>query len=245
MNLLQHKTALITGGAKGIGEAVVRAFLLQGAKIVFTYFSSKDAALQLESELGKDRVKAIYCDGKDASAIQEMVKEAHGFLGQIDILVNNAGMTKDQLILRMSEEEWDLVMDTNLKAAFLFSKAVLKYMIRTGGSIVNISSVMGLYGNAGQANYAASKAGLIGLTKSIAQEYGSRKVRCNAVAPGWIHTDMTKALSESAKIEFENSVSLKRVGTPQEVADSVVFLASDMSSYITGQVLQICGGLKS
>lgn len=244
MNLLLHKTALITGGAKGIGEAVVRAFVLQGAKVVFTYFSSKDAALKLVEELGQDHVKAIYCDSNDATALQEMVKEAHQFLGQIDVLVNNAGMTRDNLVLRMTEEDWDTVMQTNLKSVFLTTKSVLKYMIRTGGSIINVSSVMGIYGNAGQANYAASKAGMIGFTKSIAQEYGSRKIRCNAVAPGWIATDMTVNLAENIQSEFENSVSLKRVGASQEVANTIVFLASDMSSYITGQVIQVCGGIK-
>lgn len=245
MNLLQNKTALITGGAKGIGEAVVRAFVLQGAQVVFTYHHSEETAQILVNELGEDHVKAIHCDVTNTSSILEVVQNAYDHLGRIDILVNNAGRTKDNLVLRMSEEDWDEVMDTNLKSIFLFSKHALRFMVRTGGSIINLSSVMGLYGNAGQANYAASKAGVVGLSKSLAYEYGSRKVRCNVVAPGWIDTEMTQSLSDDKREGFEKSVSLKRIGTPQEVADSIVFLASDMSSYITGQVLQICGGLKS
>lgn len=245
MNLLQNKTALITGGAKGIGEAVVRAFVLQGAQVVFTFHHSEESAQKLILELGEDRVKAIHCDVTNTSSILEVVQKAYDQLGRIDILVNNAGRTKDNLVLRMSEEDWDEVMDTNLKSIFLFSKHALRYMVRTGGSIINMSSVMGLYGNTGQANYAASKAGVVGLSKSLAYEYGSRNVRCNVVAPGWIDTEMTKSLGIDKREEFEKSVSLRRIGTPQEVADSIVFLASDMSSYITGQVLQICGGLKS
>lgn len=244
MNLLQNKTALITGGAKGIGEAVVRAFVLQGAQVVFTYHSSSSNAEQLVQELGADNVKAVQCDGTDSEQVLNAVKIAQEYLGSIDILVNNSGITKDNLLLRMSETEWDDVIDTNLKSVFLFSKSVVKYMIRTGGAIVNISSVMGINGNPGQANYAASKSGIIGFSKSVAQEYGSRKIRCNVVAPGWIQTDMTDKLPETVKNEFEKSVSLQRVGQADEVAQAVIFLASDMSSYITGQVLQICGGLK-
>lgn len=243
MNLLNNKTALITGGAKGIGEAVVRAFVLNGAKVVFTYHSSSAQAEQLVQELGEENVKAIQCDGTKSEAVQSSVKAAHEFLGKIDILVNNSGITKDNLLLRMTEEDWDSVMDTNLKSIFLFSKFVLKYMIRTNGSIINMSSIMGIYGHAGQSNYAASKAGIIGFTKSIAQEYGSRNVRCNVIAPGWIQTEMTQHISENLKDEFEKSVSLKRIGQTNEVAQVAVFLASDMSSYITGQVIQVCGGV--
>lgn len=242
--LLNNKTALITGGTRGIGEAVVRAFILQGAKVVFTYRSSGERADKLVNELGAENVKAVLCDGTQSEEVLNAVKIAHEFLGRIDILVNNAGITKDNLLLRMSETEWDDVIDTNLKSVFLFSKSVVRYMIRTGGVIVNISSVMGINGNPGQANYAASKSGIIGFSKSVAQEYGSRKIRCNVVAPGWIQTEMTDRLPETAKNEFEKTVSLQRVGQADEVAQSVVFLASDMSSYITGQVIQVCGGLK-
>lgn len=243
MNLLNNKTALITGGAKGIGEAIVRAFVLNGAKVVFTYHSSSTQAEELVQELGEENVKAIKCDGTKSEAVLSTVKAAHEFLDKIDILVNNSGITKDNLLLRMTEEDWDLVMDTNLKSVFLFSKTIIKYMIRTGGSIVNISSIMGINGHAGQSNYAASKAGIIGFSKSIAQEYGSRNVRCNVIAPGWIQTDMTEKITENLKEEFEKSVSLKRIGQANEVAQVAVFLASDMSSYITGQVIQVCGGI--
>lgn len=243
MNLLNNKTALITGGAKGIGEAVVRAFVLNGAKVVFTYHSSSTQAEQLVEELGEENVKAIQCDGTDSNAVQSAVNAAHEYLGRIDILVNNSGITRDNLLLRMTEQDWDLVMDTNLKSVFLFSKFVAKYMIRTGCSIVNMSSIMGLNGHAGQSNYAASKAGIIGFSKSIAQEYGSRNVRCNVIAPGWIQTDMTEKIAENLKEEFEKKVSLKRIGQANEVAQVAVFLASDMSSYITGQVIQVCGGV--
>jgi 3-oxoacyl-[acyl-carrier protein] reductase len=242
-NLLNNKTALITGGAKGIGEAVVRAFVLNGAKVVFTYHNSSKLAEQLVLELGEEHVKAIQCDGTNSEEVQNAVKTAHEFLGRIDILVNNSGIIKDNLLLRMTEDEWDNVLNTNLKSVFLFSKFVSKHMIRTGGSIVNMSSIMGINGHAGQSNYAASKAGIIGFSKSIAQEYGSRNIRCNVIAPGWIQTDMTDNISENLKEEFEKSVCLKRIGQPKEVAQVALFLASEMSSYITGQVIQVCGGV--
>lgn len=242
--LLKNKKALITGGTRGIGEAIVRAYVLQGAKVIFTYHSSEEKAKNLVNELGEENVKAIQCDGTQSEEVQNTVKSAHEFLGNIDILVNNAGITKDNLLLRASEADWDEVIDTNLKSVFLFSKAVSKYMIRTGGSIINMSSVMGIYGNAGQTNYAASKAGMIGFSKSVAQEYGSRNIRCNVIAPGWIQTGMTENLPGSAKEELLKAVSLQRTGKAEEVANTAVFLASDMSSYITGQVIQVCGGLK-
>lgn len=242
--LLDNKTALITGGSRGIGEAVVRAFVLQGAKVVFTYQSSEQRACNLVNELGAENVKAIQCDGTQSEDVLNAVKVAHEFLGRIDILVNNAGITKDNLLLKMSETEWDDVIDTNLKSVFLFSKSVVRYMLRTGGAIVNVSSVMGINGNPGQANYAASKSGIIGFSKSVAHEYGSRNIRCNVIAPGWIQTEMTDNLQESVRNEFEKTVSLQRVGQACEVAQTAVFLASGMSSYITGQVIQVCGGLK-
>lgn len=244
MTLLSNKTALISGGARGIGEAIVRAFIKQGAQVVFTYFQSKEKALQLVEELGRERVKAVYCDVSKSGDIKQCIEESIAFLGGIDILVNNSGMTKDGIMLRMSENDFDEVIDTNLKSVFLLTKATLKTMIRKGGSIINISSVMGLYGNAGQTNYSASKAGIIGLSKAVAKEYGTRYVRCNVIAPGWIQTDMTRGLSESVKDKFDGKTCLNRMGKPSEVADTVVFLASDMSSYITGQVIQVCGGLQ-
>lgn len=244
MLLLENKTALITGGSRGIGEAIVRAFVNQGAKVVLTYLHSEEKAHALIQELGKDKVRAIQCDGSDAVSVQVAVETAFKHLGQIDVLVNNAGITQDQLLLRMTEENWDKVIDVNLKSVFLFTKIVCKYMLRQGGSIISLSSVMGMDGNAGQTNYAASKAGVIGFTKSVAQEYGSRNIRCNAIAPGWIQTEMTAKASEEVQSEFEKSVSLNRVGQPQEVAEVAVFLGSDMSSYITGQVIRVCGGIK-
>ncbi|MCO5247415.1 MAG: SDR family oxidoreductase [Chitinophagales bacterium] len=244
MALLANKTAIISGGARGIGEAIVRAFVQEGAKVVFTYFQSHEKAQALEVELGSEHVKAIYCDGSNAEDVKRCIKESLVFLGKIDILVNNAGITKDGILLRMSEKDFDEVIQTNLKSVFLFSKATLKSMLKNGGSIINISSVMGIYGNAGQANYSASKAGIIGLTKAIAKEYGVRKIRCNAIAPGWIQTDMTKNLSDTVKSEFDGKTCLNRMGEPNEVAQVAVFLASEMSSYITGQVIQVCGGLQ-
>lgn len=244
MLLLENKIALVTGGSRGIGQAIVRQFVLQGARVVFTYFQSHEAASALVQELGADKVHALACDGKNAQEVQEAVKQAQSIWGRIDILVNNSGVTRDNILLRMSEEEWDEVMDTNLKSVFLFSKNACKYMLRTGGSIINISSIMGITGNVGQANYAASKAGIIALTKTIAQEYGSRNIRCNAIAPGWIQTDMTNRLDVSIQAEFEKQVCLQRVGTPDDVAQVAVFLASEMSSYITAEVIQVTGGIK-
>lgn len=244
MLLLENKTALITGGTRGIGEAIVRAYVSQGAKVVFTYLNSEKKAQALVQELGQEQVRAIQCDGSNAESVQATMKTAYKHLGQIDILVNNAGVTQDNLLLRMSEEEWDHVLNVNLKSIFLFTKSACKYMLRQGGNIINMSSVMGMDGNAGQANYAASKAGIVGFTKSVAQEYGSRNIRCNAIAPGWIQTDMTASVSESIQSEFKKSVSLHRIGQSQEVAQVAVFLGSDMSSYITAQVIRVCGGIK-
>jgi len=241
--LLENKKALITGGSRGIGLAVVKAFLFYGARVVFTYKSSADAAREIVAEYGPDKVMAIACDGTKSDEVQIAVEQAIGFLGGMDILVNNAGITKDNLLLRMKEEDWDIVLDTNLKAAFLFTKDALRMMMRKGGSIINIGSIIGETGNAGQANYAASKAGLAGFTKSVAQEMGGKKIRCNVIAPGFIHTDMTDALSEGTREAYIASVPLRRLGEAKEVADTAVFLASDLSEYITGQVISVCGGL--
>ncbi len=244
MFLLKNKTALITGGARGIGEAIVRTFVRQGARVVFTYYSSQKKAELLVKALGEDKVKAISCDGTNSEEVSRAVREAVDFLGSIDILANNSGITKDQILLRMKEEEWDEVIHTNLKSVFLFSKAVCRYMLRKGGSIINTSSVMGIYGNPGQTNYAASKAGIIGFTKSFAQEYGSKNIRCNVIAPGWIQTDMTEQIPEEIRAKYTETISLQRIGLPQDVADTALFLASDLSSYITGQVIEVSGGIK-
>ncbi|MCO5231305.1 MAG: 3-oxoacyl-[acyl-carrier-protein] reductase [Chitinophagales bacterium] len=242
--LLKDKTALISGGSRGIGEAIVRAFVAQGAKVVFTFNNAQDKAELIVQELGADNVQAVKCDVTQKDEVLNAINSSIQFLGEIDILVNNAGVTKDNLLLRMSDEDWDIVMDTNLKATYWLSKSVLKYMLKSGGAIINISSIMGIYGNQGQANYAASKSAIIGLSKSIAKEYGSRNIRCNVIAPGWINTDMTEQLDESSQKEFQQSIALQRIGQPEEVAQVAVFLASQMSSYITGQVLQVCGGVK-
>lgn len=241
--LLEGKNAIITGGTRGIGAAIVRSFVEEGAQVVFTYRASRQKADEIVAELGSDKVKAISCDGSNADDVTTTVAEAVAWLGGLDILVNNAGIAKDGLLLRMGETDWDLVLNNNLKGAFLFSKAVLKYMMRKGGSIIHISSIAGLRGNAGQANYAASKAGIIGLSKSICAEMGSKLIRSNVIAPGFIATDMTASMSSELLEQYVSQVPLKRMGKPQEVADLAVFLASDMSSYISGQVISICGGL--
>ena len=242
--VLKDKTAVVTGGSRGIGEAIVRAFVSQGAKVVFTYLHSEEKANQLVEELGTNRVQAIQSDGIHAESVIQTVRKATEFLGYIDILVNNAGIISDSILLRMSESAWDEVIDTNLKSVFLYSKEIGKRMVKKGGSIINVSSVMGIHGNAGQSNYAASKAGIIGFSKSIAIEYGSRNIRCNVIAPGWIRTQMTAEISEIIQNQYEKSVSLRRIGTPEEVADVAVFLASSMSSYITGAVIEVSGGLR-
>jgi 3-oxoacyl-[acyl-carrier protein] reductase len=243
--LLQGKKALITGGSGGIGAALVRAFVHHGARVVFTYRQSGSAADELVSELGTSAVLSIHCDGSQSEQVTACMTEAIAFLGGLDILVNNAGITKDTLLLRMSEEDWDMVLDTNLKSSFLFCKQALRHMMRTSGSIINIGSVVGLTGNAGQANYAASKAGLVGFSKSIAREMGSKNIRCNVLAPGFIDTAMTSRLPENMLQQQLQSIPAKRIGQAQEVADVAVFLASNMASYINGQVISVCGGLNT
>jgi 3-oxoacyl-[acyl-carrier protein] reductase len=241
--LLSGKNAIITGGSRGIGASMVRAFVYQGAQVVFTYHNSEDSARHLVEELGAEKVKAVQCDGRNPETVQSTIAEAVAWLGGLDVLVNNAGITKDGLLLRMSVEDWDTVIDTNLKSSFLFSKGVLKYMMRTGGSIIHISSVIGVHGNGGQSNYAASKAGIIGFSKSIAHEMGGKQIRSNVIAPGFIDTDMTAGISETIINQHLNNIPLKRVGRPEEVADMAVFLASEMSTYVSGQVIGVCGGL--
>ena len=246
MNLLENKVAIITGASRGIGKSIAQEFVRQGATVVFTYLSSEEKANQLEKELsaGGGKVKGIRSDAskmEDALALVDQVVE---LFGTVDILVNNAGITRDTLLLRMSEEQWDEVINTNLKSVFNLTKAVIRPMLKArAGSIVNMSSVVGVQENAGQANYAASKAGLIGFTKSVAQELGSRNIRCNAIAPGFIETEMTGALDEKVVQEWRDAIPLKRGGQPLDVANTTVFLASDMSAYVTGQTIHVCGGM--
>lgn len=247
MNLLSGKTALVTGGSRGIGAAIVRRFAQQGANVAFTYMSSAAKAEALRDELIAMGVKAqcYQSDAADFAQAEKLVASVIAEIGSIDILVNNAGITKDTLILRMTEEQWDAVIHTNLKSVFNLTKHCVKTMLRTGGSIINMSSVVGVFGNAGQANYSASKAGIIGFSKSIAKELGSRNIRCNVIAPGFIDTEMTVDLDEKTKDAFLAGIPLKRYGTAEEVADLCVFLGSGMATYISGQVISICGGLNT
>ncbi len=246
MKLLEGKTALITGAARGIGKAVALKFAAEGANIAFTDLMIDENAKKTEEEIAALGVKAKGYASNAAkfdeteSVVAEIVKD----FGRIDILVNNAGITKDGLMMRMSEAQWDAVIAVNLKSAFNFIHAVLPTMLRQrSGSIINMSSVVGVHGNAGQANYSASKAGMIGLAKSIAQEVGSRGIRANAIAPGFIITDMTAALPDDVKAEWNKKIPLRRGGTPEDIANVATFLASDMSSYVSGQVIQVDGGM--
>lgn len=243
MGLLDGKIALVTGGTRGIGKGICQKFAEEGATVVFTYLSSDEKAKALQSELGENSL-AVKSDAAQLEQAEELVNQIVEKYGQLDVVVNNAGITRDNLLMRMKEEDWDAVMNTNLKSVFNVTKAVQRTMLKQrSGSIINITSVVGVQGNAGQANYAASKAGIIGFTKSIAKELGSRSIRCNAVAPGFIETEMTEALDENVVDEWRKSIPLKRGGTPEEVANAVTFLASDMSSYVTGQTISVCGGM--
>jgi 3-oxoacyl-[acyl-carrier protein] reductase len=244
--LLENKTALITGAAKGIGKAIALKFASEGASIAFTYLTSKDAAMETKREIEAFGVKAlaIAADASDFEGTAKVVEQVLTEFSRIDILVNNAGITKDGLMMRMSEEQWDAVISANLKGAFNFIHAVTPSMLRSrAGSIINISSVVGLRGNAGQSNYSASKAGLIGLAKSMAQEVGSRGIRVNVVAPGFIMTDMTAGIPPETLKAWEANIPLKRGGTPEDVAKVCLFLASDLASYVTGQVIAVDGGM--
>ncbi len=243
---LSGKTALVTGGTRGIGRAIVESLASAGAKVAFTYRSSSETAEELKAELeGKGcECMAVQGDAADAAHANETVQAVVDAWGSIDILVNNAGITRDTLMIRMSEEDWDAVLDTNLKSVFNFCKAAYRPMMKQrGGSIINISSVVGVTGNAGQANYAASKAGMIGFTKSLARELGGRGVRANVVAPGYIATDMTSDLSDDVKEAMSSSIPLKRPGSPEDIASAVAFLASDAATYITGHTLHVDGGM--
>lgn len=245
MKLLAGKTALITGATRGIGKGIAELFLQQGADVAFSFARSVAQARALESELKAfGKVKGYQSDAADYKAAQTLVDGVLNDFTRLDILVNNAGITRDKLLMRMSESDWDAVMAVNLKSVFNMTKAVQRTMLKQrSGSIINMSSVVGIKGNAGQANYAASKAGIIGFTKSIALELGTRNIRCNALAPGFIETEMTADLDQKALESWRNAIPLKRGGTPKDVADACLFLASDRSAYITGQVLSVDGGM--
>lgn len=246
MELLKNKVALITGASRGIGRGIALAFAKNGANIAFTYLSSEEKAKDLEMELAQFGVKAkgYKSDAGDFKASDELVTSVVNEFGTIDILVNNAGITRDTLLMRMSEQQWDEVMNANLKSVFNLTKAVQRPMLKAKkGSIINMSSVVGVKGNAGQSNYAASKAGIIGFSKSVALELGSRNIRCNAIAPGFIETEMTGKLDEKVVQQWRDSIPLKRGGNSDDVANLALFLASDMSAYITGQCINVCGGM--
>lgn len=246
MNLLEGKVAIITGASRGIGKGIAEEFIAQGAKVAFTYMSSDDRAKSLEEELAAKggEAKGFKSDASNFESAQKLAEEVMNHFGKIDVLVNNAGITRDNLLMRMTEEHWDEIMEVNLKSCFNLTKAVMRPMLKArAGSIINMSSVVGVKGNAGQSNYSASKAGILGFTKSVALELGSRNIRANAIAPGFIETEMTGALDEKTVQEWRDAIPLKRGGSPQDVADLTVFLASDKSSYITGQVINVDGGM--
>ncbi len=246
MTLLAGKTALVTGATRGIGKGIALKLAQQGSNVAFTFVSSVEKAKTFEAELSALGVKAKGYQSNAAhfAEAEILVNEIVTEFGNLDILVNNAGITKDNLLMRMTEEMWDEVMDTNLKSAFAMIKAVQRPMMKNRfGSIINITSVVGITGNAGQANYAASKAGMIGLTKSIAKELGSRNIRCNAIAPGFIETEMTEALSDEVRAEWVKGIPLKRGGSPEDVANAVLYLASDLSTYVSGQTICVDGGM--
>lgn len=244
--MLNGKVVIVTGGSRGIGESIVRKMVEHGAGVAFTYRSSSAKADAIVEELSADgvNIKAYQSDASSFESAGQLIKDVMKDFGQIDVVVNNAGITQDNLLLRMSEDQWNSVIDVNLKSIFNMTKNVLRPMLKARkGSIINISSVVGVNGNAGQANYAASKAGIIGFSKSVAKELGSRNIRSNVIAPGFIQTDMTDVLDEKVKDDLMASIPLKRLGQGDEVANTVLFLASDLSSYVTGQTLSVCGGM--
>ncbi|MFY0604373.1 MAG: 3-oxoacyl-[acyl-carrier-protein] reductase [Flavobacteriaceae bacterium] len=246
MKLLENKTAIITGATRGIGRGIALEFAKQGANVAFTYSSSVEAATSLENELSAMGVKAkgYQSNAAEFDAAQELAKSVLEEFGSIDVLINNAGITKDNLLMRITEEDFDKVIEVNLKSVFNLTKAVIRPMMKQrGGSIINMSSVVGLKGNAGQTNYAASKAGIVGFSKSVALELGSRNIRSNVIAPGFIETEMTAKLDETVVQSWRDSIPLKRGGSPEDIAHACVFLASDMSTYITGQTLSVDGGM--
>jgi 3-oxoacyl-[acyl-carrier protein] reductase len=246
MMLLEGKTALITGASRGIGKGIAEKFAGNGAQVAFTYMSSADKAKALEDDLSSKgvKVKGYQSDAAVYQQAEDLINEVVSEFGTIDILVNNAGITRDGLLMRMSEDDWDAVIDTNMKSVFNTTKAIQRtFLKQRSGSIINLTSVVGVKGNAGQSNYAASKAGIIGFTKSIALELGSRSIRCNAIAPGFIETEMTAELDEKMVEEWAAAIPLKRSGSVEDVANLALFLGSDLSTYITGQVLHVDGGM--
>jgi 3-oxoacyl-[acyl-carrier protein] reductase len=248
MKLLEGKNVIITGGSRGIGKGIAEVFAKHGANVAFTYNSSAEAANALAEELSKLGVKAKAYQSNAASfkEADQLVKDVAEDFGSIDILINNAGITKDNLLMRMSEEDFDKVIEVNLKSIFNMTKAIQRTMLKQRkGSIINMSSVVGVSGNAGQANYAASKAGIIGFSKSMAQELGSRNIRTNVIAPGFIETEMTEKLDEKVVEGWRQAIPLKRGGSPEDIANACVFLASDLSAYVTGQVLHVDGGMNT
>lgn len=245
--LLANKCALITGASRGIGKGIAERFAAEGCNVAFTFASSVEKARAFEAELSAKygvKVKGYQSDASKMDQSEALVAEVLADFGNIDVLINNAGITRDTLLMRMSEEQWDEVMEVNLKSVFNLTKACLKTFLKNkAGSIINMSSVVGVNGNAGQANYAASKAGIIGFSKSVAKELGSRNIRCNVVAPGFIATEMTGQLDEKVVSGWVENIPLKRAGTPDDVANLCLFLASEQSSYISGQVISVCGGM--
>ena len=248
MKLLENKVTLITGASRGIGKGLAMKFAENGSNIAFTYLSSDEKARALEIELMAFGIKAkgYKSNAADFNESATLIDAVVTDFGTIDVLINNAGITKDTLLLRMSEQQWDEVIDTNLKSVFNMTKSAAKVFLKArSGSIINMSSIVGRNGNAGQSNYSASKAGIIGFTQSIAKELGSRNIRCNAIAPGFIETEMTGELKEEVIAQWNELIPLKRPGTVNDVANLALFLASDMSSYITGQIMNVCGGLQT
>ena len=246
MKILKGKTAIITGATRGIGKGVAEVFAKQGANVIFTYSSSADLAKEIEDNLSKENVivKGYKSDASNFDDCQKLVDQISKEFDTVDILINNAGITRDNLLMRMQEEDFDKVIEVNLKSVFNMTKAIQRTMLKQRfGSIINMSSVVGVKGNAGQSNYAASKAGIIGFSKSIALELGSRNIRCNVIAPGFIETEMTEVLDEKVVQEWRNSIPLTRGGTPLDIANTCVWLGSDMSSYVTGQTIHVNGGL--
>ena len=247
MKLLENKTAIITGASRGIGKGIAEKYAEQGCNIAFSFASSVDKANALEEELSSKygvKVKGFQSNAADFDSSQKLVDDVVAEFGRIDILINNAGITRDNLLMRMSEDQWDEVMNVNLKSVFNLTKASLRtFLKQKSGSIINMSSVVGVMGNAGQGNYAASKAGIIGFSKSMAKELGSRNIRCNVITPGFIETEMTADLGEDALKKWTDGIPLKRGGTPDDVANACIYLGSDMSTYVSGQVLSVCGGM--
>ncbi|MCB0409830.1 MAG: 3-oxoacyl-[acyl-carrier-protein] reductase [Flavobacteriales bacterium] len=248
MKLLEGKVAIITGATRGIGKGIAEVFAKHGADIAFTYVSSDEQAKEVEKALNAEGIKAkgYKSNAADFKQAEEFISAVVAEFGRIDVIVNNAGITRDGLLMRMSEENWDDVINTNLKSIFNITKAALKTLLgQRSGSIINMSSVVGIEGNAGQSNYAASKAGAIGFTKSIAQELGSRNIRCNAICPGFIETEMTAKLDQEVIKGWIEDIPMKRGGTPEDVANACLFLASDLSTYVSGQTLNVCGGMQT